>query len=890
VVVPTRESGRRLREALVEKAAVSGQGAILGPRMATPEDFFRSDTVMPDSIRWAGWLTVLRRTPNESVSALFPGGIDRKDDGWLLGIARQIEQARDALVAGDADFTKLAALLPEEHKRFDELIRLERQVVAEWKRWGYDDPVAAKRDRALNFTVPSGVDEVVVAGIADPTLLALQAWRQLLKKGIRFTMLIGAPPVLHTTFDEWGRPKPEFWTDRDQQATPEPTTICLAADASGLADEVVRACLGKSSRDVAIGICNSTFISTVSRCFHEAGWATFDPRGTELARDGWPELLEAIAGALESPNDYAAVSRVARHPVIWSEWLKDSHEQAVFEALGKWEWRNGATDATLAMRRLLVDDPPAGVLMRQIHQRVIAAREGASELLEEKLREWFGADPAVADQARSEMRAWRHIDSHEYSLPLRLRWLSATLSLLRQSHDLDRTALPLQGWLELLYDPAPHLVLAAMHEGSVPEAPASHPLVTDVVREILGLRDRKSRLAREVFLYTAMVESRRAHGSVTVINAQADPRGEPCKPSRVLLQAGTRDLPRRVLAFIREKPDVPRQPTPAWARGEWRLRPPPDARPNKKWEHLSPSAIKAYLNCPARFYFTRVLGWEELERFGQELDGAQYGELIHNVLRQWGENTEAREFADATQLTRFWLAQLKQGVEEQFGKNVPPLIQLQVMSARERLMALAEKQAQQRKEGWQIVEVEKEYNGVLSLAGIPLIMRVDRVDRHDDGRLRVIDYKTGRATPDPRKAHLRTWTEEKCPEALGPLVDIRGKPSGWADLQLPLYALTVEKQFNLNSPPSAFYVLLPEATANTAFVEFEGLGAVIDSARLWAEEAARRIRDGVFWPPAPEIKFDPLAAMAPEGLEKALGDAWADFLAGTRTKDGGPSA
>ena len=63
VVVPTRESGRRLRERLVAGAAGNGsEGAILGPRVTTPDDFFRPDEVMPDTIRWAAWLKVLRST------------------------------------------------------------------------------------------------------------------------------------------------------------------------------------------------------------------------------------------------------------------------------------------------------------------------------------------------------------------------------------------------------------------------------------------------------------------------------------------------------------------------------------------------------------------------------------------------------------------------------------------------------------------------------------------------------------------------------------------------------------------------------------------------------------------------------------------------------------
>ena len=180
---------------------------------------------------------------------------------------------------------------------------------------------------------------------------------------------------------------------------------------------------------------------------------------------------------------------------------------------------------------------------------------------------------------------------------------------------------------------------------------------------------------------------------------------------------------------------------------------------------------------------------------------------------------------------------------------------------------------------------------MLTLAGLPVYMRVDRIDRHLDGRVRVIDYKTGKTSETPRKTHLRAWSEKKCPSPLGPLCVVKGKSQdksyGWTDLQLPLYVAAVEKEQKLDAVPEALYALLPEAVGDTEFVQFEGLAEIIPNALEWAEEAARRIVAGIFWPPAPEVKYDDLAALAPEGLERALGDEWAKFLAGNPPGKGG---
>ena len=95
VVVPTREAGLRLRETLLAVLGGGGAAAMLGPRLAAPEDFFRPAAPLPESAIRAGWLRVLEETPDAAVAELFPSGIGRQDREWRLAVARQIEDARD---------------------------------------------------------------------------------------------------------------------------------------------------------------------------------------------------------------------------------------------------------------------------------------------------------------------------------------------------------------------------------------------------------------------------------------------------------------------------------------------------------------------------------------------------------------------------------------------------------------------------------------------------------------------------------------------------------------------------------------------------------------------------------------------------------------------------
>ncbi len=899
VVVPTRESGRRLREALANSVSTNGCGAILGPRVATSDDFFRPEQTMPDAVRWAGWLAVLRETSDTDLEALFPAGISEKDDAWRLSVVRQIEQARELLISAGCDFEHVAKNLAEEADRWHQLAELKRRVEKIWRKWGFDDPVEAKKIRAQEALCPQGVDEIILAGITDPTLLALTAWQHLQSKGVRFTVLTGAPEAMRHAFDDWGKPKSEYWSDREKHTTPLPDKMLVAADPVALADAVVQTCLGKNNDEVAVGVCCNTFMPAVTRGFEAAGWSTFAPEGNPLSQDGWPELLDALADAVATPADYASIARVARHPVVWSQWLEYG-SKITFAKLDKWERNNATCDANLGITKLRDSEydefKAAGELLAKIHELVQASAGRNGGNLVKQLLKWMRAEEDVLEKAECETACWPRLEDENFNLSLRLRWLAASLSSMKQSPDRNDAALALQGWLELSFDPALHLVLSGLHEGSVPEAPAADPLITEALRERLGLRDRKSRLARESFLYTAMVEGRRSGGSVTVITAQVDAQGEPCNPSRVLLQAVPKELPARVLKLVKEKPDVRLPHTPPWARANWKLVRPDGVKPNKEWKHMSPSTLSAYLKCPTRFYFERVLGWSEFAPLEDELDGGQFGDLVHSVLRDWGNDVEAREFSDAEKLRTFWDSLLNKQTGSRFGSKIPSLIRLQVMSAKERLFALAEKQAEQRKAGWHVVAVEKELNGIITLGGLPVHMKVDRIDRREDGALRVIDYKTGKMAVAPKKTHLRTWSAEKCPPPMGPLCIVRGsgrsrdREYAWSDLQLPLYAAAVQRQYESEKLPETFYALMPAGVGETKFEAFENLPEIIENALCWAGEAAQRIIAGVFWPPVPDVSFDSLGTLAPEGLAAALGEEWASFLHGNPLDEQTPSA
>jgi ATP-dependent helicase/nuclease subunit B len=64
-------------------------------------------------------------------------------------------------------------------------------------------------------------------------------------------------------------------------------------------------------------------------------------------------------------------------------------------------------------------------------------------------------------------------------------------------------ALDLQGWLELLWEDAPHVAVAGLNDGHVPEAIVGDPFLPEALRERLGLKNNSTRLARDTYILAA---------------------------------------------------------------------------------------------------------------------------------------------------------------------------------------------------------------------------------------------------------------------------------------------------------------------------------------------------------------------------------------------------
>ncbi|MBL4808500.1 MAG: PD-(D/E)XK nuclease family protein [Phycisphaerales bacterium] len=343
---------------------------------------------------------------------------------------------------------------------------------------------------------------------------------------------------------------------------------------------------------------------------------------------------------------------------------------------------------------------------------------------------------------------------------------------------LNRDAIEAVGWLELPLDPSPLCVVVGMSESCVPGSITHDPLLPGSLRDALGMTTNEDRLARDTFLMASIHASRDA----VFMCARNGEKNDPVTPSRLLLRVSGESLAKRVGRFVDPSEDCPSLHSLAM-----------DAKPGKVDRFKStlrvcedfvvPVSMRVtdfdtFLRSPAQWYLERHLGLGEIDIDIRELGPAQLGTLIHSILDSFGKDPAMRDLDDPDAINAALLHLLDQETVSQYGTKPAAAVIVQTRLLHYRLGWFATQQSQRRRDGWAIAYTEwspdKAAPPSILVDGDPMELRgkIDRIDRHEDGRLAIIDYKTGRIV-DARKAHQTK--------------------DAWTKLQLPLYRFLVRQ-------------------------------------------------------------------------------------------------
>jgi len=554
-----------------------------------------------------------------------------------------------------------------------------------------------------------------------------------------------------------------------------------AAEAQAIALRI-RHALETPSRTVALITPDRALAARVAA--HLARWEVTadDSAGRPLARTPPGTLLLALADAAAEGFAPVPLLALAKHPLV------RSGEQRL-------AWLDGARRLDRALRgprpapglagvaAFLDDDQGQGGRDRE------RARAWWAELrtLLEPLERAFAGPPSVAACAAA-LRdaatalagdaAWSRFDGRcAADLLGRLEEHGSEGPPLRDARafpDLLRTVLedaavrPPQGghnrvfiWglIEARLQQVDLAILGGLNEGVWPGLPAPDPWLAPAIRASLGLPGLERRIGIEAQQFAAALGAR----EVLLTRARRDARA-PTVASRfwLRLQAMTGGLsPARQLGAWADALDRPADFAPA-------VRPAPAPPTADRPRRIAVTKLDRLNADPFAFYADAVLRLRALEGVDADPTPAWRGSAVHRAFELWiredaGDPAKLRPRAEAV------LAE---------AAAHPVLRALWSPRLLEAIDWIAEQVAEDRARGRRPVAAERK--GRIDFAGIALEGTADRLDRLADGRLAVVDWKTGK--PPSRRAVTEGFSLQLgllglIAERGGFGEDLRGQPS-----------------------------------------------------------------------------------------------------------------
>ncbi|MCZ4080305.1 exodeoxyribonuclease V subunit gamma [Rhodococcus sp. H36-A4] len=271
---------------------------------------------------------------------------------------------------------------------------------------------------------------------------------------------------------------------------------------------------------------------------------------------------------------------------------------------------------------------------------------------------------------------------------------------------------------------------------------------------------------------------------------------------------------------------------------------------------VSTSRLEEWVASPYRFFVKTVLGVDTLDDpdDAAQLDPLTRGNLIHLSLERYVQGTI--DGVDAT-LDRLIVISEEVLADARIDAPgwLPQLWEKDSSIIRRELVEWFELDRADRADGWTPVHVERDFGVepdvvLLDVMGeqVAFAGKIDRIDRHTDGRIRVTDYKSGQAT-----------SYKKLSES---------EPTdGGTKFQLPVYGLLALTMGN--SVTTRYWFVNHKANYET--IGYQLTNAAVDVLKADIFRVHRMIRAGYFPPRPPASHWaNPLVdLLGKSGLERA---------------------
>ncbi len=354
LVVPTSESGRRLREYMAELAKRKTGKPILMPKITLAGHLIPTDEdkAATETETLAAWLHILNTTNADTLNQyapLIPRRPETQCERWAVAVAHKLIALRARLEKEEVTYdtvtgqlakreqiiTNKLNALPEDAETERRNLTAKRQVMQnEQLRWRTLGQLFAHVDKVITQLFPHKIpaEQYRAGQVATPTWqgqrstlilacipeLSPQLERYLHNlhgtEGGRVEAWIHAPESEKQNFDAIGRPLEAAWFNREidipqafvytgetqEDIDNSASTIHLVDDDEMLAAEALRLAAGYDSRDVVLSVCDDEFAPAILNTFAAEGWQLNIPEGRNAQNTDIGRLAAQLADACEA--------------------------------------------------------------------------------------------------------------------------------------------------------------------------------------------------------------------------------------------------------------------------------------------------------------------------------------------------------------------------------------------------------------------------------------------------------------------------------------------------------------------------------------------------------------------------------------------------------------
>lgn len=234
------------------------------------------------------------------------------------------------------------------------------------------------------------------------------------------------------------------------------------------------------------------------------------------------------------------------------------------------------------------------------------------------------------------------------------------------------------------------------------------------------------------------------------------------------------------------------------------------------------SVFRDQAACPFKAFAVHRLGAADVAAPDSSLDPRVRGNLAHRLLEFiW------RELDGQAQLLALAEEERERLIRSSAKRVLAEEARQRPHTLRGRLLALEQRRLERLASAWLDIEagrapfeVQAEASESVSIAGLPVTLRPDRLDRLDNGHLFLVDYKTGRCDP-------KDWFGERPDEP-----------------QLPVYALAMDESGEGSVAGFAFAVLRPGKLGYRGLGSSDDLAPGVDSI---ASSRLHGVREAADW-------------------------------------------